>query len=705
MNEPLNILQDFPTHTYDEWYAAAEKLLKGKPFERTLIKKTYEGIDIKPIYFEQDLDKLAHIESLPGQPNYVRGNSPTGATTRAWGIAQEITNAAPADFNAAAKNDLSRGQNILNMVLDKAAGKGEDPGELTGVGGVSIANGKDMETALADIDLATTPIMLQCGFSGISAISILVEAAKKQDADLQRLEGCIVSDPVGYLAMEGALPISIDKAYDEMAQLTLWAKENAAKLKTIAVTVHPYQFSGCNAFQEIGYALATGVEHIQALLERGLVIDEIAPRMIFSFSIGADFFMEIAKFRAARMLWQQVVSSFGGNENSCKMYIHARTSTWNKTHVDPWVNMLRVSTEAFSAIAGSVESLHVGPFDEVFRRPNEFSRRIARNVQIVLKDEGHFGRVIDPAGGSWYVETITSQLAEKAWKHFQDLEAEDGILAALKKGIPQQQAAEIAVQRAKNIATRKDRIVGTNMYPNLDEKKEKTDSFDYAAFQQTRKKEVAESKKDASCNDALARIKKTQKEIGAAVVSAAIEAASAGATLGEISAALRADATGDESVTPLNIHRGAIPFEQLRRATEAWTEKNGKAPQIFMINMGPIPKHKARADFSTSFLNVGAFDTIPSTGFSSVDEAAEAALSSGAKAAVICATDADYPEIVPPMLAKIKAAQPNMFIILAGYPKEYIESFKEAGIDEFLHIRANALDLLEKLQKHLGVIA
>ncbi len=699
MSETLDILQDFPAHTYDEWHSAAEKLLKGKPFERTLIKKTYEGIDIQPIYFKEALDSLPHTQSLPGQPNYVRGNTPTGATSRTWGIAQEITDAAPGDFNAAARNDLGRGQTVLNMVLDKDAAAGKNPGENAGVGGVSIATAADMAAALAEIDLSTTPIILQCGFSAIPAMAMLAETAQKMGIDLQKLEGCILSDPLGSLAAHGELPISLQQAYDEMAQLTLWAKENAPKLRTIAVNVHPYQGSGSNAFQEIACALATGTEYIQALIERGLSIDEIAPRMFFTLAIGADFFMEIAKFRAARMNWSQVIEAFGGNDISQQMYIHAKTSHWNKTHVDPWVNMLRVSTEAFSAIAGSVESIHVGPFDEVFRRPTEFSRR------IVLKDEGHFDKVIDPAGGSWYVESITAQLAEKAWSAFQAFEIEGGMAAALKKGIPQQQIAEIAAKRAKNIATRKDRIVGTNMYPNLAEKTVPEEDFDYTAFRQKRAQDVAGAPREESCTEAVAKIKEIRSKIAPEVVNAAIAAAAAGANIGEIADALRAGAAQEEPITPLNIHRGSTAFEQLRRKTEAWTKETGKAPQIFMINMGPIPQHKARADFSTGFLNVGAFETISNKGFPSVDEAADAALASGAKAAVICSTDADYPEVVPPLLQKIKTAQPDMFIILAGYPKEHVDAFKEAGIDEFIHIRANALEILEKLQKHLGVTA
>lgn len=699
MSETLDILQDFPAHTYEEWFAAAEKLLKGKPFERTLVKKTYEGIDIQPIYFLEDLDKLDHLEALPGEPDYVRGTSVDGATVNTWGIAQQITEAAAADFNAAARNDLSRGQNMLNMVVDRATRNGENPGDAAdgdvGAGGVSIACTDDFTTALDDIDLTTIPFIIQSGYSGIGLVALFAAAMKKRGIDLKKLAGTFAADPIATLLEAGSLPISTAKAFDELAELTLWAKEEAPALRTIAVNGHLWQRSGSSAVEELGCSFAAGVEYIRELQQRGLEIDDIAPRMTFALSVGNDFFMEIAKYRAARLGWSQIIASFGGSDVSRKMHIHASTSTFNKTHVDPWVNMLRVSTEAFSAIAGSVDSLHVGPFDEIFRRPNSFSRRIARNVQIILRDEGHFDKVIDPAGGSWYVETITARLAEKAWESFQKIEEEGGMIAALGKGSPQEETAAIAAKRAKNIATRKDRIVGTSMYPNLAEKKEETDAFDYSAFKAQRSGEITAAGSAGKVTEAAA----------GSVVAAAVDAAAAGATLGDITAALHTGEKSDLSITPLTIHRAATPFETLRRTTEAYTEKHGTPPQIFMGNMGPIPRHKIRSDFSAAFLHTAAFETLGNDGFKTVDDAAEAAIASGAKAMVICSTDDDYPEIVPPLVAKVKAKVPDMMFILAGYPKDHVESLQEAGIDEFLHIRANALALLENVQKHLGVIS
>ena len=706
MGTALDICKDFPKQTHAQWLATVEKDLKGKPFDKTLVKKTYEGIDIQPMYFQEDLDGLTYVDSLPGQAPYLRGNAASGAVKHSWGIAQEITLADPAECNQALKLDLSRGQNSINVVFDQATCAGLDPdqaaAELVGRDGLSMATLADAEQAFSGLDCTAQTCRLVCGADGIVQTAFLLGFMENHRQESRKLQGSICADPLAVLARTGSLPCSIDEAYDRMAQLCSWAKEDAPGLRTVAIQVSAYQNSGAHAAQEIAFGLAAGVSHIRALQDRDLDIQTIARAIHFEFAIGADFFMEIAKFRAARLCWAQIIESFGGDADVRKMHVHAVTSRWNKTEVDPWVNMLRVSTEAFSGIAGGVESLHVGPFDEVVHTPNEFSRRIARNVQIVLREEGHFDKVVDPAGGCWYVEQLTSQLADKAWQIFQQIEGKGGMVKALLDGIPQQEVAELAAKRAKNIATRTDKFVGTSMYPNLLEKPLEKTPFDHAVFQKKRSETLSGKRGQADLAAIHAAKNRTN---GPQLMRAAILAAQNGATLGEITLALNKENGEAVKVKKLNIHRGPEPFEKIRRATEAYIAETGKTPQLFLANMGPIPQHKARADFATAFFNVGALATLGNNGFPTVDEAAKAALDSGTKAMVICSTDDTYPDIVPPLAKAVKAARPDMLIILAGYPKDHIESFKAAGVDEFLHVRANALELLVKVQKHLEVIA
>ena len=715
MGATFDILNDFPPVSHAEWLAKVEQDLKGKPFDKALVKKTYEGIDIQPMYFQHDLEGLPYVDSQPGEPPYLRGTSASGAVVKPWQVAQEITAADPETFNRTAVLDLSRGQNCLNVVVDRAAQNGLDPDTAAtadvGLGGLSLADLADARTAFKDIDLTGQECRFATGPSGLAAMALLLALLREEGKDAGKVHGVVAADPLGELARQGSLPLSLANAYTHLAALTRWAAANAPKLRTICVDVSSYQESGGNAVQDIACALATGAEYVREMGNRGLSADTLARHISFSFAIGADFFMEIAKFRAARLCWCQVVEAFGGSSETAAMHIHARTSRWNKTVVDPWVNMLRVSTEAFSGIAGGVNSMHVGPFDEVFRQPNDFSRRIARNVHIVLREEAHFDKVVDPAGGCWYVEQLSNQLAEKAWAMFQQIEGQGGMFKALAAGWPQKQVAAVAAQRAKNIATRADRFVGTSMYPNLQEKKLEAEAVDHAALQHKRQQDLAVWKKtrdQKAFDQALADLCQELGNDTESLMEAAIAAAQSGATLGEIfdhSVTGPRDVPAIENIEKLAIHRGAEPFERLRRITETCKEQHGEVPKIFLANMGPIPQHKARADFSTAFFNVAALETMANSGFATVDEAAQAALASGATVMVICSTDATYPEIVPELVRQVKAAKPDMLVILAGYPKEHIEAFKQAGVDQFLHVRANALELLASVQKHMEVSA
>jgi len=703
MSENLNLRETFPATTYEQWKDAAVKLLKGRPFE-SLIKKTYEGIDIQPIYMKDVMKDLPHVEALPGQAPYVRGEKALQYVSDAWKIAQEIPYADPKEFNAALKYDLGRGQDAVTVPLDKATIAGQNPGEaksgVVGDGGLSLASLEDARTAFDGVDMEKTAVYINAGPSGVAVTALLAACAKSKGASIAGVKGCVNVDPLEYLAVNGNLPMSLDEAYTEMAELARWAKDNAPGLRTIAANAYAYNHSGGSAVQDIAFAVATAVEYLSALQEKGLTVDDVAARISFGFSLGGDFFMEIAKLRAVRLVWAKVIEAFGGSDESKKVYLNVRTSKFNKTVVDPYVNLLRVTTEAFSGVLGGCNSMHVAPFDEPIGLPSEFSRRIARNLQIMLKEEWNLNKIVDPSGGSWYVETITDQLAKKSWELFKEIEKKGGMARALQDGFPQETVAKIAGDRARAVAMRKDIYVGTNQYPNLKEQPVTASLPDFDGLYAIRTEQV---KKASSAADA-AKVKAGLDLIGSGrFVEGAMAAAEAGATLGEISRALWAKGGAVSGVKPVNIHRGAAAFEALRKKTEDYKKKTGNAPKIFMANMGPIPQHKARADFSNGFFSVGAFEMLGNNGFATVDEAADAALKSGAGAMVICSTDATYPDIVPGLVKKVKAAKPDMFVILAGYPTELVEAFKEAGVDEFIHVKANLYDTLVKLQNKLGV--
>ncbi len=528
---------EFSIPTYEEWRKAAEATLKGAPFEK-LITKTHEGIDLQPMYRAEDAATLDHMDALPGFAPYVRGTDVLGYKAKSWEVSQELAYPTPEEFNRAVSADLERGQTAVNMLLDRATVRGVDAdaadAQEVGAGGTSISNLDDLGKALDRVDLEQVPVDIQAGASAIPIGSMMLALIQKQAKSAEQLRGCIGADPLGELAREGNLPRTLSGAYDDMAQFTAWAAANAPQLQTILVRGHPYHDGGGSAVQELAFALATGVEYLREMQARGLAIDESAPRVRFALSLGSNLFMEVAKLRAARMLWARVVKAFGGNEASQKLRIHARTSSWNKTVYDPNVNMLRTTTEAFSGVLGGCDSLHVGPFDEVVRAPSDFTRRVARNTHTVLREEAGLTRTVDPAGGSWYVESLTDSVARKSWDLFREVEKQGGMFKALQSGFPQGQVAEVATQRAKAYAQRREVFVGTNMYANMAETPLEVTPTDHAALQRRRVDDLTSYRDAVDDEWRQSALKKLADAPADGVVKAAIHAAAGGATIGDI---------------------------------------------------------------------------------------------------------------------------------------------------------------------------
>jgi methylmalonyl-CoA mutase len=697
---------EFTAPTYEEWRKEAEVTLKGAPFEKKLVTKTYEGINLQPIYMRADGDKIKESNSFPGFAPFVRGGNVLGQHLGGWEISQEFAFSTPREFNAAVRTDLERGLTAVNITLDQATRNGDDPdsakaGEV-GKGGLSIATLKDLTRALEGIDLTRVPLFVRSGASGLPFAALLFALAKQNKRPLAELRGCIEMDPIGVISHEGSLPQSFDEAYREMAILTGWAAKNAPKLQTICVHARAWHEGGGNAVQELAFAMATGAEYLRELTKTGLDINVVAPRIRFAFTVGTQFFTEIAKLRAARLLWAQVVAAFGGNEESQRLSLHVRTSVRNKTVCDPYVNMLRTTTEAFAAVLGGADSLAVAPFDEVIRQPDDFSRRIARNTQIILQKESHLDHVIDPAGGSWYVETFTNQLSTEAWNLFQKVESQGGIRKSLEANFPQEAIAAIAKERVKAVQTRKDVIVGVNMYPNLKEKPLEVRLPDLIAIYKRRSAELAEFRTSSDQVEQTGVLDKLSQLLDSAperVMDAAIAAVLSGASLGEITRTIRSRDAQRPTIKPVCIFRVSEQFEHLRAITDEKATQ-GKRPKVFLAVFGPLKQFKPRADFSSGFFQVGGFEIIyPKKGFATVDEAVKAALEADSKITVICSTDETYPELVPPFAKAIKAADSSRKVILAGYPTEQIEAFKAAGVDDFIHIRANVYQVLSDLLK------
>ncbi len=549
------LFADFQPPSYEEWVVVTVKSLKGKPFE-SLISQTYEGIERQPIYRQEDAAAIAHQHTLPGAIPFARGPKASGSLIHPWGVAQALGYRSPAETNAALRHDLERGQTVVNLMLDEATLAGRDPAgsDEADAGGLSLRDVGDLAQALDGVDLAAFPVIMDGGTAALALTGLLAAVAERQGVALAALQGWIDNDPLGALARDGSLPAPLETHLDEMAWLTAWAADHAPGLGTIAVHGDCYQDSGGHAVQELAFALATGVVYLRAMQERGIDIETAAPRMRFVLGLGPDFFMEMAKLRAARLLWSQIVDAFGGGEDAQRMRIHARTASWNKAATDPYVNLLRTTTEAFAGALGGAESLHVTPFDAPLRAPDEFSRRLARNQQLILQAEVNLTRLIDPAGGAWYVEWLTDQVARRAWALFQAVEGQGGLAEALHAGFPQVQVAATARARAANVAADKDIFVGVNRYPPPEDMVTPTlhpapVPADQISPPVGRYEGVAaDDERQQALLDRLAQARKTG---GAEVVQAAVTAAAGGLTLAAITRALRAGAGQGPSVTPL----------------------------------------------------------------------------------------------------------------------------------------------------------
>ena len=671
-------LDEFPASTYDEWRAAAEESLKGAPFDKKLITSTPEGIKLQPIYGQADLDALSLPESWPGLAPFVRGAHASGNKSRPWLIAQELSLGCLEKFNEALKSDLMRGQTAVTGLPDVATRQGKDPDEAVsgevGQCGLSLATLEDASRAFAGVDFQAAPVLV---FAGASALPIagLLEASSGG----RGFSGSVLADPLTEWVRDGKLDISLDDAYAEMASLSKWAAGKG--IRTAGIQANFWADAGGTAVEELAFGVATGAAYFRALAAAGVPEDEVAPRFVMALSLGSNLFMQIAKLRAARLLWDRMVEAFGVKHAA--LFIHGRSSIFNKSVLDPHTNMLRATAEGFAGVVGGVDSMHVAAFDEPIRTPDEFSTRIARNIHVILAEECGFAEVADAAGGSWYVESLTIELAKKAWELFQDLEKRGGMAVALREGFPQSAVAVSAKARLDAVSKRREAVLGVNLFPNPAETP-LTPNPDDA------------QKKFTECSKRIASVRKGGVSLASASVEEIAKAFQAGATIGEIRKALPRQGAGLPEIPRVRVIRSAEGYERLR----ALTKEN--PPQVWLAKFGPPKQSKARADFSSGFFAAGGFGVRQQTaGAKSIEEALDQAVAAKAAIVVLCSTDDTYPEIVPAFVPALKSKSPGLKVILAGYPPDQIEAYKASGVDDFIHLKVDCLAFLTNLQKEL----
>jgi len=619
--EDNKLFSEFPPVSTEKWEEVINKDLKGADYEKKLVWKTIEGFKVKPYYRAEDLEGLEYLDSNPGQKPFTRGKH---ADNNVWEVRQDIRIQNLKEANRIALDAVERGATALGFCA-----KG-------------IKSLDDMATLFKGIYINAVSINFMCSEDYLSLLKLYVEYAKQQGFNPADLQGSCGFDPFRYALKHGRFHRGEEGDFQMAKELVDYGHDNLPKFRVLTVHGSQLHNAGANIVQELGFSLAAANELVARLTDLGCKAHRVACRIELNVGIGSTYFMEMAKIRAARLLWSKIIEQYKP-ECDCayNLYINATTSSWNQSLYDPYVNMLRSTTEAMSACIAGADSISVLPFDNAYKEADDFGYRIARNQQLLLKEESYLDKIADPAAGSYYIENLTDQIARGAWEHFLKVEELGGICKALRAGYVQDEVEKTARQRDLDIATRKTTILGTNQYPNLLEK--------------------MGDKMAEECHCCCGCEK------------------------------------GDE-IRILKPYRGAEAFERLRLATE----KAAHRPKVFLLTYGNLTMRKARAGFASNFFGVAGYEIIDNPGFATPEEGAKAALQSGADIVVLCSSDDEYAELTQPVCELLKGKVKSL--VLAGFPKEMVDTYKGYGIDEFIHVKTNALECLTNFQKQFGIL-
>lgn len=690
MTEPApRFAAEFPTPTREQWLAAVDKALKGAPFDKKLVTPLYEGIAVQPLYTRAD----SPLENgLPGLAPYTRGAVATGAGPDGWAICTEHDAADLGAVNDAVLTDLMRGATACLIRFDRAARAGLDGDDvraeaLAGVGGAMVYSVDDLDRALKGVLLDLAPVALDAGAQAEAAAAMLAALWRNRGVAPDQARGAFNADPLGVLAAEGALPLTLAAALARLAGLAAWTAVHWPHVTAVGVDTSAHYDAGATEAQDLAAALATGLTYLRALTDGGLEVDAASRQIAFTFSVGCDQFLSIAKLRAARLLWARVTEACGATPPARAMRIHARTAQRILSRRDPWVNMLRTTVAGFAAGVGGADSVAVAPFDAALGPSDDFARRIARNSQVLLQEESSLTKVADPAGGSWYVETLTRQLAEAAWTLFQGIEGRGGMAAVLLDGWWAGQLAASWAAREKNIAKRRDSLTGINEFPNILEQAVERPAPDFAAL----RRQVAERLSSARAEVVNFR---------ADTLDELLDAAEQGVSIGRMAAAL-AEGAG-LSIPALPRHRYAESFEALRDAADAHKASTGAWPVVFLANLGRVAQHTARATYAKNFFEAGGIQALGNSGFKDAASCAQAFCDSGARIAVLCGGDAQYEEHAETFARALKEVGVHT-LFLAGNPGERRDAYAAAGVDSFISVGCDVLAILRSTLADLGV--
>ncbi|WP_436792996.1 methylmalonyl-CoA mutase [Actinospongicola halichondriae] len=701
----------FPLADVSAWADAATKELRGKPLE-DLTRTTPEGIEVKPIYTEDDLEGLTHLGGLPGQAPYLRGPYATMYTNRAWTLRQYAGFSTAEESNAFYRKNLAAGQRGLSVAFDLATHRGYDSDHPRVVGdvgkaGVAIDSVEDAKILFDGIPLDQMSVSMTMNGAVLPTLANYIVAAEEQGVSQDQLAGTIQNDILKEFMVRNTYIYPPAPSMRIVADIIGYTATNMPKFNSISISGYHMQEAGATLEQELAFTIADGMEYVRAAQAAGLDIDAFAPRLSFFFCIGQNFFGEVAKLRAARLLWAKVMKDLGAKtDKSMMLRTHCQTSGVSLTEQDPYNNVIRTAYEAMSAVLGGTQSLHTNAFDEALGLPTEFSARIARNTQLILGDETDVTQVIDPLAGSYYVESLTAALADKAWELIEEVESMGGMTKAIEAGMPKLRIEESAAKRQARVDRGEDVIVGVNKY--VPENVEMVDVLDIdntavRESQVKRLEEVRASRDQAACDAALLALKD-----GAAgdanLLELCVNAARARATVGEMSDAMEA-VFGRHKAEVRSIHGvyGAAyendeAYAAFLARVDAFAEANGRRPRMLVAKMGQDGHDRGGKVIATAFADFG-FDVDVGPLFQTPEEVARDAVEHDVHVVGVSSQAAGHKTLVPTLIDELRAAGADDVIVVCGgvIPPQDYDFLTEAGVAAIFGPGTNILDAAGKV--------
>ena len=708
------------TKTKADWAALAEKELRGRPLE-DLNWDTLEGIEVKPLYTGEDTDNLDHMGSLPGFGPFTRGVKATMYAGRPWTIRQYAGFSTAEESNAFYRKNLAAGQQGVSVAFDLATHRGYDSDHPRVVGdvgkaGVAIDSVEDMKILFDGIPLDKVSVSMTMNGAVIPILANFIVAGEEQGHDKALLAGTIQNDILKEFMVRNTYIYPPEPSMRIISDIIEYTSNEMPKFNSISISGYHMQEAGANLVQELAYTLADGREYVRAAIDAGMDVDKFAGRLSFFFAIGMNFFMEAAKLRAARLLWHRIMTEFGAQSERSKMLrTHCQTSGVSLQEQDPYNNVIRTAYEAMSAVLGGTQSLHTNALDEAIALPTEFSARIARNTQIILQEETGVTNVVDPLAGSYYVESLTAELADKAWALMEEVEEMGGMTKAVASGMPKLRIEESAAKRQAMIDRGDEVIVGVNKYRKDNEDPIDILDVDNMAVREAqvaRLADIRETRDEAACQAALDALTTCAKE-GGNLLAAAVEAARARASVGEISMAMEKEFGRHRAEVKTlagvygKAYEGDEGFAAIQKSVEDFAEEEGRRPRMLVVKMGQDGHDRGAKVIATAFADIG-FDVDVGPLFQTPEEAAQDAVDNDVHVIGISSQAAGHKTLAPQLIEALKDKDAEDVLVICGgvLPQQDYEFLQKAGVKAIFgpgtNIPSAADDILRLIREARG---